>query len=130
MNADFNRSAHQGHNMSTPIIANLEKLLDGPRDGALLRYSLGNAWLTSDPDRAARYFRDSVERDPHYSAAWKGLGKALHDAGRLQEARDAWQHGVTVAEAKGDIQAAKEMKVFVRRLEKIIGTSQDPERPA
>ena len=31
--------------MTTPIIANLEKLLDGPRDGALLRYSLGSEWL-------------------------------------------------------------------------------------
>ena len=31
--------------MTTAIIANLEKLLGGPRDGALLRYSLGNEYL-------------------------------------------------------------------------------------
>jgi tetratricopeptide (TPR) repeat protein len=128
MNANFNRSASRGHNMSTPIIANLEKLLDGPRDGALLRYSLGNAWLALDANRAAAYYRDSVERDEHYSAAWKGLGKALHDAGRLQESLDAWQRGITVAEAKGDIQAAKEMKVFVRRLEKTLAPPHDAER--
>ena len=30
--------------MTTAIIG-LEKLLGGPRDGALLRYSLGNEWL-------------------------------------------------------------------------------------
>lgn len=113
--------------MSTPIITNLEKLLDGPRDGALLRYSLGNAWLALDANRAARYFRDAVDRDEHYSAAWKGLGKALHDAGRLQESLDAWQRGITVAEARGDIQAAKEMKVFVRRLQKSLAASIDPE---
>lgn len=114
--------------MSTPIIANLEKLLDGPRDGALLRYSLGSAWLTLDASQAARYFRDAVDRDEHYSAAWKGLGKALHDAGRLLESLDAWKRGITVAEARGDIQAAKEMKVFVRRLEKTLAASQDSTR--
>ena len=36
--------------MMAAIIANLEKMLGGPRDGALLRYSLGNEWLKAgDP---------------------------------------------------------------------------------
>jgi len=104
--------------MSSPMIANLEKLLDGPRDGALLRFSLGNAWLALDAERAAAYYRDSVTRDPAYSAAWKGLGKALAAAGRAQDAIAAWQQGIAVAEGRGDIQAAREMKVFVRRAEK------------
>lgn len=107
--------------MTSPMIANLEKLLDGPRDGALLRFSLGNAWLAVDPARAADYYRDAVTRDPAYSAAWKGLGKALASAGRPQEAIDAWRQGIAVAEGRGDIQAAKEMKVFVRRAEKALG---------
>lgn len=102
------------------MIANLEKLLGGPRDGALLRFSLGNAWLAQDPGRAADYYRDAVSRDPAYSAAWKGLGRALSAAGRAQEALDAWREGTAVAEKKGDIQAAREMKVFARRLEKTL----------
>lgn len=106
--------------MPSPMIANLEKLLDGPRDGALLRFSLGNAWLGEDPARAAGYYRDAVSRDPHYSAAWKGLGKALHAAGALADALAAYQDGIAVAEARGDIQAAKEMKVFAKRVEKAI----------
>lgn len=104
--------------MTSPMIANLEKLLGGPRDGALLRFSLGNAWLVQDAARAAAYYRDAVERDAKYSAAWKGLGKALVAAGRAPEAIDAWRQGIAVAEGRGDIQAAKEMKVFVRRAEK------------
>jgi tetratricopeptide (TPR) repeat protein len=106
--------------MSTPMIANLEKLLGGPRDGALLRFSLGNAWIALDAARAAAYYRDAVERDPAYSAAWKGLGKALEAAGQAREAVAAWQQGIAAAEAKGDIQAAKEMKVFARRLGKTL----------
>lgn len=101
-----------------PMIATLEKLLDGPRDGAMLRFSLGNAWLADDPLKAAAYFRRAVEFDPDYSAAWKTLGKALLQSGQPDAALDAWRHGIAVATRKGDLQAAKEMTVFARRIEK------------
>lgn len=99
-----------------PVIANLEKLLAAGQDTAVLRFSLGNAWLATDPARAAGHLARAVELDPKYSAAWKLLGKALAAAGRAGEARDAYTQGITVAESKGDIQAAKEMKVFLKRL--------------
>ena len=101
-----------------PMIANLEKLLDGPRDGAMLRFSLGNAWLSEDPLKAADYFRKAVDFDPDYSAAWKALGKALLQSAQPGAALTAWQRGIEVAEKKGDLQAAREMKVFARRIEK------------
>jgi len=105
--------------MMTAVIANLEKMLGGPRDGALLRYSLGNEWLKAgDPVTAATCFRDAVDRDEKYSAAWKLLGKALAESGDIQAALDAYQRGLGVAEEKGDIQAAKEMRVFAKRLRK------------
>ena len=107
--------------MTTPIIANLEKLLDGPRDGALLRYSLGNEWLKAGEwDRAASRLQEAVAKDPGFSAAWKLLGKALAEAGRREEALGAYRQGIVVAEKKGDVQAAKEMTVFARRLEKAL----------
>lgn len=101
-----------------PRIASLEKLLDGPRDGALLRFSLGNEYLKAEaPEQAARAFRAAVDRDPNYSAAWKALGKALAASGDKAGARAAYFQGIAVAEARGDIQAAREMKVFARRLD-------------
>ena len=60
---------------------------------------------------------DAMNPDPDYSAAWKLYGKALTQAGRLDEARAAYGRGIEVAERKGDKQAAKEMRVFARRLE-------------
>ena len=101
--------------MST-LVANLEKQLAAGQDTAVLRFSLGNAYLSTDPARAAAHLARAVEIDPKYSAAWKLLGKALAAAGRANEARDAYTQGIAVAEAKGDIQAAKEMKVFLRRI--------------
>ena len=105
--------------MTTTIIASLEKLLDGPRDGALLRYSLGNEYLKAgDFAQAASRLREAVERDTGYSAAWKLLGRALSESAQPAEALAAYEQGIAVAEARGDIQAAKEMRVFARRLQR------------
>lgn len=105
--------------MTATIIANLEKLLDGPRDNALLRYSLGNEHLKGgDPARAAARFREAIARDANFSAAWKLLGKALAESGQAAEALAAYETGIGVAEARGDVQAAREMTVFATRLKK------------
>lgn len=99
------------------IIANLEKLLGGPRDGALLRYSLGNEFLKSgSPEKAADYLRSCLACNRHYSAAWKLLGKALTERGDLPAALATFEEGIRVAEESGDVQAAKEMQVFAKRL--------------
>ena len=109
--------------MTSAVIANLQKLLGTPRDGALLRYSLGNEYLKlGDAASAKQHLRAAVEQDPAYSAAWKQLGKALTEAGEAQAALQAYRQGIGVAEAKGDKQAAKEMTVFARRLEKQLGS--------
>ncbi|MGQ5521805.1 tetratricopeptide repeat protein [Chitinimonas sp. PSY-7] len=106
------------------MIAQLEKLLDGPRDGALLRFSLGNEYLKAgQPDRAVAFYRDAIARDASYSAAWKGLGKALGEAGQLVEALQAYREGIEVATSRGDKQAAKEMTVFARRIERQLNQS-------
>jgi Tfp pilus assembly protein PilF len=101
------------------MISSLEKLLGTARDGALLRYSLGLEYAKAgDHERAAQYLRDAVERDPLYSAAWKALGRSFADAGRADEAIDAYRRGIEAARTKGDRQAEKEMTVFMKRLEK------------
>lgn len=110
-----------------PRIESLEKMMDGPRDGALLRFSLGNEYLKAGaPGKAAASFQAAVDRDPAYSAAWKALGKALAEAGDELPALAAYEQGIAVAEAKGDIQAAKEMLVFARRIRKAHAMSDTP----
>ncbi len=116
--------------MTNTIIANLEKLLGGPRDGALLRYALGNEWLKNgDPRKAADYFQAVVTLDPQYSAGWKQLGKALAETGDISSALEAYRQGITVAEAEGDIQAAKEMRVFAKRLARQASNSAAEDHP-
>jgi Flp pilus assembly protein TadD len=104
---------------SSKTAQNLEKLLGTPRDGALLRYSLGLEYARAgDGERAIEHLREAVARDALYSAAWKALGKALADASRDAEALEAYRRGIEAAAQRGDKQAGKEMSVFARRLEK------------
>ena len=101
------------------IIDNFEKMLASGQDSALLRYSLGNEYFKAgDGEKAVEHLQKAVEIDPHYSAAWKSYGKVLVELGRNDEAKQVYEKGIAVAEQKGDIQAAKEMKVFLKRLGK------------
>lgn len=99
------------------LIANLRAQLDGPRDGALLRYSLGRALLdVGERAEALVQLQRAVSLDADFSAAWKLLGKAWLDDQQPEAAAEAWRHGVQAAQRRGDKQAEKEMQVFLRRL--------------
>ena len=105
--------------MNDALIANLRAQCGGPRDGALLRFSLGNALLAAgDAAGSIPEFRQAVTFDANYSAAWKLLGKACLAIDDQAGAADAWRQGISVAQARGDKQAEKEMAVFLRRVEK------------
>jgi predicted Zn-dependent protease len=100
-------------------VERFEALLAQGKDSALLRFTLGSHYLKAgDPAAAAGHLQAAVTHDAAYSAAWKLLGKALADLGRNGEAAAAYRTGIAAAETRGDKQAAKEMSVFLRRLEK------------
>lgn len=105
--------------MSAALIASLRQQGDGPRDGALLRFSLGNA-LHADGEllTAIDELRRALTFDPDYSAAWKLLGKLCLETDQPDAAADAWRKGIDAAARRGDKQAEKEMVVFLRRLHK------------
>jgi predicted Zn-dependent protease len=101
------------------MLSRLRAQVGGPRDGALLRFSIGHALLDmGDAAAAAVAFREATEFDATYSAAWKLLGRSLMEGADSAGAAAAWERGIEVAHARGDEQAAKEMQVFLRRLRK------------
>lgn len=98
----------------------LEKMLAEGKDSALLRYTLGSICLKEDLfDAAAEHLRQAVQLDPNHSASWKGYGTALMKLKRNQDAMRAYETGMAAAKNKGDIQAVKEMGVFLKRLKKM-----------
>ena len=105
--------------MAHDLIANLEALLAKGADGATVRLALASRYLDAGDARSAvRHAEAAVELDPEYSAAWKALGRALAAAGRNADAARAYDRGAQIAERRGDRQAAKEMRVFGKRLQR------------
>lgn len=104
------------------IIDNLQAMLKRGQDSALLRYGLGAEYLKANDHRQALiHLAEAVRLDPGYSAAWKLYGKALATDARHAEAIEAFDRGIAIAEAKGDVQAAKEMAVFRKRARRALG---------
>lgn len=99
----------------------LEAILQRGGDNASLRYALGCEYMKAgDPARAAGHLSKAVEHEPTYSAAWKQLGRAQTDAGLEEQAMESYRRGICVANERGDIQAAREMTVFLNRLRKSV----------
>lgn len=100
-------------------IDNLLSILDAGQDSLILRFGLGQALIKlKQPEQAIPHLQKALEFDPEYSAAYKLLGKAYVDTQQDSLAIDTYESGIQIAETKGDIQAAKEMKVFLKRLTK------------
>lgn len=101
------------------MIEGLEKLLAKGTDSAELRFGLGSAYLKQgELDQAIEHLTRCVEHKPDYSAAWKLLGKAYLKSDQSQQALESYQRGISVAEAQGDVQAVREMRVFLKRLQR------------
>jgi len=95
----------------------LEGMLQQGNDNAMLRYALGSLLLKEgQAGPAVAHLQQALKLDPAHSASWKLLAKALTGDGRVSDAIAAYEQGIGVAEGRGDIQAAKEMKVFLKRL--------------
>ena len=97
----------------------LEAMLAAGKESALLRYTLGKAYLDAgEPARTREHLERACALDPRYSVAWKLLGKAALEQEDHEAARSAWSQGLECATAKGDAQVVKELGVFLRRLDK------------
>lgn len=98
---------------------NLEALLAKGQENALLRVTLGELCLkANEPAQAVTHLARALELDAKYSVAWKLYARALTENGRTADAIAAYDQGISIAEVKGDLQAAKEMRVFRKRLQR------------
>lgn len=95
----------------------LQNMLNQGQDNLLLRFGLAQALLKEgQAEQAVEHLLKALEFEPQHSAAYKLLGKAYSECQQTDQAIGTYEKGISIAEKKGDIQAAKEMKVFLKRL--------------
>ena len=105
--------------MDAERVAQFQALIALEPEDTVLRFGLGELYVEAgDFARAAEQFAAIVRLDPQYSAAYRYLGQSYAALEQGAEARQIFERGIAVAEARGDLQTAKEMRVFLRRLDK------------
>ena len=105
--------------MDPERLQQFQELIALEPDDTMLRFGLGELYIEAgDFTSAATQFAEIVRLDAQYSAAYRYLGQAYTALDRPTEAAAIFQQGIAVAEARGDLQTAKEMQVFLRRLHK------------
>jgi len=105
-----------------PLIAarieGLREILEDEPD-ALGHFMLAQELSKVDEHQeAAEHFRAVLALDADYSAAYRGLGQTLTALGDAAAAEATYLRGLESAEKMGDLQTAKEMEVFLKRLRK------------
>jgi Tfp pilus assembly protein PilF len=89
----------------------IEELLKDDPDDPFLRYGLAMEYVSQGDDaEAARCFRDMFKDLPDYMPAYMQGGQVLSRLGRIDEARAAFERGMTVARQQGNLHAAEEMQ--------------------
>jgi Flp pilus assembly protein TadD len=100
-------------------IAAFKEVAEDMPDDPVVRFGLAGAYLDAgQAENAVSEYRETIRLKPDYSAAYRGLGRALERAGLADEAVVAYTQGREVATKNGDLQTVKEIDVFLRRLEK------------
>lgn len=102
---------------SSSSVEGIKELLQHYPDDVLLLITLGRRYMEEDEyAEAEKAFLQAVDLDPAYSVAYRYLAQAHEKNGNLSKAAEAYRHGIRVARDQGDIQVAKEMEVFLKRL--------------
>lgn len=90
--------------------------LQDPTDH-LTWYMLGRELIAdAQHGEAAKALERCCSLKPDYTAAYRQWGDALRKAERPAEAAEVYRKGIEVAEKTGDLQAGKEMRVFLEKL--------------
>lgn len=96
----------------------LEQRLAAGQDDAMLRLSLAQICLREGEWSAVgEHAGACLRHNPAQVVAYKLLGKALEALDDAAGALGAYREGIARARDGGQIQTAREMEVFVRRLE-------------
>src|SRR6185436_10432148 len=91
-------------------IAAFKEVAEEMPDDPEVRFGLAGLYLDAgQTENAVTEYQETIRLKADYSAAYRGLGRALERAGRIPEAIAAYRQGRDVATRNGDLQTVKEI---------------------
>ena len=86
-------------------------------DDPMVYFGLGQEYMKGGVYiKAVEAFGNAVRCNPNYSAAYRFLGECFEKAQQPQQAKEVYEKGIPIAQAQGDLEAAKAMTAFLRRV--------------
>lgn len=85
----------------------------------MVHFGLGQEYLRGGHyPEAIEAFENAIRLNAGYSAAYRFMGECLEKSGQGPKAAEIYAKGIPIAEKQGDLEAAKAMRAFLKRLEK------------
>ena len=98
-------------------LESLRSLIAQDPANSRFRYMLAIELTNSgDGEGAVQAFRDLIETDPNYSAAYFHCAQALEKLGRLDDARATYRQGIDVTSGNGDQHTRSELQAALDML--------------
>lgn len=102
---------------TSSMLERLQEFLDSNPKDSFVRYGLAmELSKLGRTDEAVRNFRQLMQDDPDYVAAYQQAGLVLLNEGRREEAKEAFRNGMAAALRKGDTHAFAELQEALTQL--------------
>lgn len=98
--------------------AQFKTLVANYPDSPMGHFSLGRLYLDERRfSEASEALSEAVRLDPHYAAAWVGLGDALLGAGRRLDAAKAFERALATPHGQRDMSLQSDLAARLQELE-------------
>jgi tetratricopeptide (TPR) repeat protein len=103
--------------MASNRVEMLRTLLQQNPGNTFVRYGLAMEYANSGHlEQAVREYRELLQNDENYAAAYYHGGQALEKLGRVEEARDMYERGIEVTTRSGDAKTRNELQAALDML--------------
>jgi predicted Zn-dependent protease len=93
-------------------IETFKQMLESDPENSLVRFGLANEYLKSEQyEEAVAALQDYLQRADDEGAAYGMLARALEKTGRRDEARQAYERGISAAEKHGHPSMAEDYRM-------------------
>ena len=90
--------------------------MDDEPDDPFNLYALASEYMLEDPAIALKYLQEVLFKHPRYLGTYYQLGKLYQSFGRIQEAKDSFQQGISLALELQNVKTLQELRTALNEI--------------